>query len=193
MSAPSPVQNDAAYDALGCFLERLSCLGTAEAMDTLAASELTFTQFRALFVVSMHDAPIPVHEIAHRVDLSIATAGRTVDRLVQAGLVDRREDPGDRRVKLITMTDSGRVAVEKQLDIKRDLIGRFIDGLPDEFRAALTSALRDIVDADVDYFDLDRKNLDRRSTAAPPLTSEMSSGASITESSTTEPKAKASS
>ncbi|GAB40382.1 MULTISPECIES: MarR family winged helix-turn-helix transcriptional regulator [Gordonia] len=170
MSAPAPLQNDAACDALSSFLERLSCLGTAEAMDTLAASELTFTQFRALFVVSMHDAPMPVHEIAECVDLSIATAGRTVDRLVQAGLVDRREDPGDRRVKLVTLTDQGRETVEKQLDIKRDLVGRFIDGLPDEFRAALTSALRNIVDADVDYFTLDRES--SRTRTATPSTSE---------------------
>ena len=113
---------------------------------------------------------MPVHEIAECVDLSIATAGRTVDRLVQAGLVDRREDPGDRRVKLVTLTDQGRETVEKQLDIKRDLVGRFIDGLPDEFRAALTSALRNIVDADVDYFTLDRES--SRTRTATPSTSE---------------------
>lgn len=147
-------------------------------MDTLAASELTFTQFRALFVVAVHDAPIPVHEIAHRVDLSIATAGRTVDRLVQAGLVDRREDPGDRRVKLVTMTDAGRVAVEKQLDIKRELVGRFIDGLPDEFRAALTSALRDIVDADVDYFDLGRRTTSVAPSSPDPSTTDLKAKAS---------------
>lgn len=153
-SAPHTSQADAACEALTSFLERLSCLGTARAMETFAASELTFSQLRVLFVVCMEPTPMPVHEIADAVDLSVAAAGRVVDRLVQTGLVDRREDPADRRIKRVAPTEQGQAAVDAQLDVKRDLVGRFVAGLPDEFRAHLTSALRQIVDADVDYFDL---------------------------------------
>ncbi|MFT4043689.1 MAG: MarR family transcriptional regulator [Gordonia sp. (in: high G+C Gram-positive bacteria)] len=159
-STPSPLRPaiptpaDAA-ETLSLFLERLHCVAQETAMEALAASDLTFTQHRALFVICTNDGPLPVHEIAKAVGLSFAAAGRAVDRLVQAGLVDRREDHADRRIKRVTPTPQGRAVIEKQLDIKEELVARFVSGLPTELRTALTYALDSIVDADINYFDPD--------------------------------------
>lgn len=145
-----------ACDALVEFFERLAQLAKSQVMDELAATDLTFSQLRVLFALGAGESPKSVNEIADAVQLSLAAAGRTVDRLVTDGLVDRREDPADRRIKRVSLTATGRELVDGQLTVQRELVQRFVAGLPDTRRAALTEALRSVVDADVDYFDLNR-------------------------------------
>jgi DNA-binding MarR family transcriptional regulator len=50
--------------------------------------------------------------------LMISSGGMTarLDRLEKAGFVERRPDPGDRRGKLIALTDAGRRLIDKTLD-----------------------------------------------------------------------------
>lgn len=155
-SSPAPAGSvDVACDMLTGFLDRLACMGKAHTMDTLAATELTFSQLRVLFALGAHGVGVEsmsVHEIADQVNLSLAAAGRTVDKLVGTGLVDRREDATDRRVKRVSLTTEGRQIVDSQLSIKQDLIRGFIGRLPEPLRRGLCGALNPIVDNEVDYF-----------------------------------------
>lgn len=146
----------AACEALVTFFERLGQLAKSQVMDDLASTELTFSQLRALFALSAAQAPMSVNEIGEAVSLSLAAAGRTVDRLVSDGLVDRREDPSDRRIKRISLTERGRELVDGQLTVQRELAERFVSGLPASRRSALTEALSAIVNDDVDHFDLNQ-------------------------------------
>ncbi|MEP9392681.1 MarR family transcriptional regulator [Gordonia sp. VNQ95] len=145
---------DSACGALRDFLDRLTCLGKTAAMDDLATTDLTLSQIRTLFVTGDAEEPMSVHEIADAIGLSVAATGRTVDRLVKSGFVDRREDPDDRRVKRVSLTAEGRALIDKQLTVQQGVLRTFVAGLPSEHQAALIAALRPIVDADVDYFDL---------------------------------------
>ncbi len=161
---------EAACGTLLGFLDRLACLGKTHSMDTLAASELTFSQLRVMFALGAHGDGaecMSVNEIAEHVNLSLAATGRTVDKLVVAGLADRREDTADRRVKRVSLTDEGRHIVDSHLSIKQDIISAFVAGLPDNLRADLCSALNPIIDADVDYF---TGVLDATSTSSPSAT-----------------------
>ncbi|MFW0783315.1 MarR family transcriptional regulator [Gordonia sp. CPCC 206044] len=137
------------------FLDRLACIAKGQTMDTLAAADLTFSQIRVLFALGAHgedSESMSVHEIAGQVNLSLAAAGRTVDKLVGTGLVDRREDPTDRRVKRVSLTAEGADVVASQVTIKREMLRSFVAGLPVGLRDGLCSALSPIVDSDVDYF-----------------------------------------
>ncbi|MGX7696798.1 MarR family winged helix-turn-helix transcriptional regulator [Gordonia polyisoprenivorans] len=155
---------DSACRALHEFLDRLTCLSKAAAVDDLATTDLTFSQIRVLFVAGDAQVPMSVHEIAEAIGLSLAATGRTVDRLVRLGFVDRREDPADRRVKRVSLTAGGRHLVDEQLSVRQEIISDFVAGLPAEHRDALTDALRPIVDADTDYFDLTHPTLDPHRT-----------------------------
>lgn len=93
-----------------------------------------------------------VNAIAEQVQLSLAAAGRTVDKLVCGGLVDRREDPTDRRVKRISLTDGGRRYLETHLAVKHETVRHFVANLPADMRDELCAALRPIVDDAVDHF-----------------------------------------
>jgi DNA-binding MarR family transcriptional regulator len=58
---------------------------------------VTRQQWRALFFLKRTDGPTQT-ELADAIEVERISAGRMVDRLVDNGLVERRADPGDRRV-----------------------------------------------------------------------------------------------
>lgn len=76
--------------------------------------------------------------------VSSGTMTNRIDRLVQRGLVERRTDPRDGRGILVTMTPSGRTAVDlaiaNLLGAETELLG---DLSPDD-RATLTALLRSL-------------------------------------------------
>lgn len=78
-------------------------------MDAAVAEELT--PGHAIALVNLDpDAPRPMRELATiiRCDASYLTG--VVDRLEELGLVERRASAEDRRVKVLVVTDRGRVA-----------------------------------------------------------------------------------
>jgi len=143
---------ESASAALVAFLDRLLDLGRPETMENLAATDITFSQLRVLCTLSSHGGPMPVNAIAEQVQLSLAAAGRTVDKLVCAGFVDRREDPDDRRIKRVSLTDDGTRYLETHLALQHDTVRRFVAGLPAEMRDNLCAALQPIVYDSVDHF-----------------------------------------
>ena len=48
--------------------------------------------------------------------LSSGGVTKRLDRLAQAGLIERRPDPGDRRGTLVRLTPAGRAAIDKTLE-----------------------------------------------------------------------------
>jgi len=60
-----------------------------------------------------HGGECEVHEVGRHFDVTSARASQLVDRMVQAGLVARTENPEDRRVRTVALTAKGRALVEK--------------------------------------------------------------------------------
>src|SRR5215470_18301274 len=57
-----------------------------------------------------------ISDISNRFDITNAAASQLVDKLVQSGLVQREEDPQDRRAKLLTLTDKGRDLIQQGIE-----------------------------------------------------------------------------
>ncbi|GAA1262753.1 MarR family transcriptional regulator [Sphaerisporangium rubeum] len=72
----------------------------------LLASNLTMQQLKIALILA-HRGPTPGQELAHTLGVALGTVTGIVDRLVAQGLVTRREDPADRRVRLVELTDAG--------------------------------------------------------------------------------------
>ena len=70
-----------------------------------------------------------------------SNATRACDRLVAAGLLDRRDNPADRRHLLLTLTDAGRELVDGVMDRRRVAIGQILQRMPPEDRAQLATVL----------------------------------------------------
>jgi len=74
-----------------------------------------------------------------------SNATRTCDRLVSAGLLDRRDDPNDRRQLQLTLTRKGQRMVESVLEHRRAAIERVMAQMAPASAARLGTALRDFL------------------------------------------------
>ncbi|MGW1668063.1 MarR family winged helix-turn-helix transcriptional regulator [Streptomyces sp. NPDC002324] len=109
---------------------------------SLAAVEerVTLPQFRMLVVLSMRGATKLV-VLADQLQVAPSTAMRMVDRLIAAGLADRRTNPGNRRETLLQLTDEGRRAVEDVMARRRTELATVVERLAPAQREALIGAL----------------------------------------------------
>jgi DNA-binding MarR family transcriptional regulator len=70
----------------------------------------------AAFIYLTQDSEIRQDELVSRIGVDKAIGTRVIKKLVEGGYVRRRNDPDDRRVTLISLTDDGAA-------MKRDIIG----------------------------------------------------------------------
>jgi DNA-binding MarR family transcriptional regulator len=99
-------------------------------------TELSFSQISVLMRLK-HAGKSGVSKIGGQLGVTNAAASQAVDRLVHLGLIERIEDPNDRRAKQLTLTKAGQVLIEKGIEAR----GRWIKGLTD----ALTPAEQDMI------------------------------------------------
>jgi len=67
-------------------------------------------------------------ELAEMLDLQPITLTRLVDRLCANGLIERRADLGDRRVKRLYLTAQARPLMDRLADLGQDLMGTVLEG-----------------------------------------------------------------
>jgi DNA-binding MarR family transcriptional regulator len=88
-----------------------------------------------------------MHELAESVLLSRPATTRFIDRIQQAGLVDRVADPDDGRGTFVVMTAEGRAAFARAAPLHLAGIRRlFTDRLTDGEAEVMLEALRRVVD-----------------------------------------------
>ncbi|MHB8420308.1 MAG: MarR family winged helix-turn-helix transcriptional regulator [Myxococcales bacterium] len=132
----------------GLLTELMSLLNRRSAGDALALMNeagLTMGQMVTLFVLDFLGEHT-VGALARKAHLSPAAASHMIDQLVRGGLVERTEDPSDRRAKKIAITRRGRAFI-RRLDSERrrelsDVVARF----KPRTAARLAEALRDAVE-----------------------------------------------
>jgi DNA-binding MarR family transcriptional regulator len=87
-------------------------------------------------------------DIGRRLGVSKQAAGKTVDRLVALGYVERIDDESDARRKLVRLTPRGIDSLIRSAVILDDLRTRWVGALGAKRVAELESALRTVVPAD---------------------------------------------
>ncbi|WP_432139262.1 MULTISPECIES: MarR family winged helix-turn-helix transcriptional regulator [unclassified Streptomyces] len=116
----------------------------ADYEEAAAGHSLTGAQARLLGLLCLE--PLPMRKLARRLKCEPSNVTGIVDRLEARGLVERRPDPADRRVKLAAATADGcRVARElrESLRFAREPLA----GLDDGEREVLRGLLRRMLDA----------------------------------------------
>lgn len=79
--------------------------------------------------------------LAEFLDVEPITLCRMVDRLEEAGLVERRSNPADRRAWLLYMTDTGQARTAELRPLALGLFGDALEGLDTAEQEALETAL----------------------------------------------------
>ncbi|MGP4090526.1 MarR family winged helix-turn-helix transcriptional regulator [Streptomyces sp. KR55] len=100
---------------------------------------LTGAQAKLLSLLSLE--PLPMRKLAHKLRCEPSNVTGIVDRLEARGLVERRPDPADRRVKLAVATEEGR-RVARSLRESLRFAREPLAGLSEEERLILRDLLR---------------------------------------------------
>src|SRR5437660_566033 len=107
-------------------------LHAASALETrveerLAEVGLSIPKLAALHQLTQAGDSLPLGQLAERLACVKSNVTQLVDRLEADGLVARAADPNDRRSRLAVITDSGRIAYAKGMQIQqqseRDIFG----------------------------------------------------------------------
>lgn len=81
------------------------------AMRSIESTGLCFSDFSALEFL-LHKGVSPINSLGEHLALTSGALTSLVDRLEKKGHVERNFDPKDRRVRLISLTNSGKELIE---------------------------------------------------------------------------------
>jgi DNA-binding MarR family transcriptional regulator len=115
----------------------------------LEDSGLTTTQCKALLELGgLGNCPATwqVSDLSELLGSSLPAMSRAVEGLVKQGLATRVEDPTDRRVRLVRITEDGKGFVDKLTTVKRNGLEAFTSTLTAAQRRKLDAAVESLMD-----------------------------------------------
>lgn len=124
--------------ALAGYLMRTANVGTFNA---IAELDLSFTQIKALCALDADGEERSVKALAESLGVSLPAMSRAVDGLFERGFVGREEDPEDRRMKRVRLTDAGRTVPQALNEARLSALQELLHSLGDEEAGALAHAL----------------------------------------------------
>ena len=133
---------------LGVFLRYIFIFSGGEHLRAIERSGLTLTQFKGLLMLAGPEGserPRAVKDIAERLQVSLASVSRAVDGLTRKRLVTRIEDPDDRRVRRIAITEKGRRLAGEIVAARMADLEAFATGLSAGQRRKLDAALESVL------------------------------------------------
>src|SRR5439155_11531977 len=87
-------------------------------------------QIKALFAL-WGEPPATIGALADRLGIGVPTASHLVERLVQLGMVERREDESDRRRAFVVPTAQGTALVDRLRALRQGQMRRWLGQLDD--------------------------------------------------------------
>jgi DNA-binding MarR family transcriptional regulator len=97
-------------------------------------------QWQVLFVLSRTEG-INQAGLAEALDVETITVGRMVDRLADAGLVERRADPADRRAWRLHLTDHAHPVLAELRLVADQVMAETLEGISEGERTLLAGLL----------------------------------------------------
>jgi DNA-binding MarR family transcriptional regulator len=122
-------------------LVAVSARSLAEVEDSV-----TVVQFRTLVVLRTRPET-NLNGLAEALGVNASTALRMIDKLVAAGLVDRQDNPDNRREVRLGLTPAGTALVDEVTARRRAEIARVVRAMPAQQRSELAPALRAFAEA----------------------------------------------
>jgi DNA-binding MarR family transcriptional regulator len=107
----------------------------------LAELDLSMTQLKLLHVLVECETEVSIKELAEDLSMSLPNASRTIDGLLQRGLLERREDEHDRRVKRVGATPAARELIDRVDTARLQGLESWAERLSPDQRQTLLDAL----------------------------------------------------
>lgn len=107
---------------------------------------VTTPQLRVLMLIAA-SGPQNLGAVAVELGVHPSNATRTCERLVQAGLIVRSDDPDDRRYARLALTEAGEALVDHVLDQRRAAMAQVFAAMDADERALVASAFERFAEA----------------------------------------------
>jgi DNA-binding MarR family transcriptional regulator len=106
----------------------------------IKASGFSMPQFFMLMHLHRHEQ-CGISDLSEHMDVTAAATSQLVDKLVQAGLLVRVEDPNDRRAKQVSLSPAGELLIEKGIAERSRWVDELAEMLNDEECRKVAEAL----------------------------------------------------
>jgi DNA-binding MarR family transcriptional regulator len=131
-----------ALAAFEAFQQRLMAVHAAE----FTTVDITMAQAKLLYVV-VTGGESSMTEIAQRLGVSVSTASGAVDHLVDLGLLQRSDDPANRRQVRVSITQLGTATLEQLHELSTRQLRALFEAVSDADLAVIERATRIMADA----------------------------------------------
>ena len=127
-------------ETLGFLLSDVSRLLRRRFDERARTSGASVAQWRVLKILKRQEG-LHKGQLAELLEVEPITCCRMIDRLEEAGLVERRRDPADRRAWRIHLTDKARPVLAELKELGAGLIEEALQGLSARQRDELIASL----------------------------------------------------
>jgi DNA-binding MarR family transcriptional regulator len=141
----TPLDGDLAPSTLAFLLSQVGIHASRRFAERIAEVGLNSPLFRVLNLVDAAEGRSQ-QAIGAAIEVPASRMVALVDELEERGLVERRPDPKDRRVRALYLTRKGRTALERGREIARQHEEELTDGMSEPDRKRLLKLLQKIVD-----------------------------------------------
>jgi DNA-binding MarR family transcriptional regulator len=107
---------------------------------------LSMPQFSILMQLH-HKGPCGISQISERFDITAAAASQLADKLVQAGYLERAENPDDRRARKLKLSAKGIKLVDEGIQERHRWLDDLVTRLSIEEKAKVSEALAILTEA----------------------------------------------
>lgn len=143
--ATSPISGDRAPSTLAFLLSQVGIHASRQFAERIAELGLNPPLFRVLNLIDAAEGRSQ-QAIGEAIQVPPSRMVALVDELEQRGLVERRPDPADRRVRALYLTRKGRNALARGREIARTHEQEITRGMSEADRTRLVKLLQQVVD-----------------------------------------------
>jgi DNA-binding MarR family transcriptional regulator len=144
-SKPDPITMDAVYAAPGYLFRRMQQIAVALFVEECRAFDLTPVQYAALVAIHTHPG-IDATRLSAVIAFDRSTLGNVIERLEAKKLIERKPSAGDKRVKLLTLTNAGVALLREIAPAVAQAQVRMLQPLKAADRKTLMALLSQLVD-----------------------------------------------
>lgn len=116
--------------------------------EQLAPWEITPFQWRALHTIMRMDDGVRLGVVAERLRIAARSATEVVDQLEEKGLVQRAQDPSDRRAVVVEATDEGLELHDAVMAKRRERADQYFSALSSDEQEQLAQLLARLAASD---------------------------------------------
>ena len=105
--------------------------------------EVSYSQILVMYAL-LEIGQATMSELSQWLKISRGVATRTVDRLVEKGMVERRRDGADRRVVLVSLSEEGTYFAEKMISVHLEKMDEVFESVGKEKRESFLEMLSQV-------------------------------------------------